>query len=90
MKLLCVSDTVVPELGQRSGALSLGSVDLVVSCGDLPPEYLSFLRDALDAPLFYVRGNHDIRYESKPPQGCVNLHRRVLRHGPLKILGLEH
>ena len=56
MKLLCVSDIVVPELNDQFEPQRLGPVDLVISCGDLPPEYLSFLRHALNAPLYYVHG----------------------------------
>jgi Icc-related predicted phosphoesterase len=76
-------------LFQNFDAQRFSDVDLVISCGDLPPEYLSFVRGALNAPLYYVRGNHDIRYTRKPPEGCVNLHGRLVRHGNLRILGLE-
>ena len=89
MKLLCVSDIVVPQLNGRFDPQQFGTVDLVISCGDLPPEYLRFLREAFNVPLYYVRGNHDIRYAGKPLQGCMNLHRRIVQHGPLRILGLE-
>jgi Icc-related predicted phosphoesterase len=89
MKLLCVSDIVVPELNDQFKPESFDRVDLVISCGDLPPEYLSYLRHVLDVPLYYVRGNHDIRYVEKPPKGCTNLHGRIVRHGGLNILGLE-
>ena len=89
MKLLCVSDMVEPALYQNFEPERFGAVDLVISCGDLPPEYLSFLRGAFNVPVYYVRGNHDIRYARKAPDGCVNLHGRILRHGPLRILGLE-
>lgn len=89
MKLLCVSDTVVPELNDRFSPDEWRAVDLVISCGDLPPEYLGFLRNTLQKPVYYVRGNHDIRYDGKPPEGCLNIHSRVVRHGSLKILGLE-
>ena len=89
LTILCVSDAVVPELYYQFDPRALGSVDLIFSCGDLPPEYLSFLAAALDAPLYYVRGNHDIRYDNKPPQGCVDLHGRIVQYGPLKIMGLE-
>lgn len=89
MKLLCVSDRVEPMLYQKFEPERFDEVDLVISCGDLPQEYLSFLRGALDVPVYYVRGNHDIRYAQKPPVGCVNLHGRILRHGPLRMLGLE-
>ena len=89
MRALCVSDIVIPQLKQEFDPDRLGPVDLVISCGDLPPEYLEFLRNAFDAPLYYVRGNHDIRYGNRPITGCTNLHGRILRHGHLKLLGLE-
>jgi Icc-related predicted phosphoesterase len=89
MRVLCVSDIVVPQLDRKFDPDRFGQVDLVISCGDLPPEYLKFLRGALDAPLYYVRGNHDIRYEDTHIMGCTNLHGRIIRHGRLKLLGLE-
>jgi hypothetical protein len=49
-------DTALDFAGNREG---LGRVDLVVGCGDLAPEQLSFLGDAFSAPFLYVRGNHD-------------------------------
>ena len=64
-------------------------VDLAISCGDLPPEYLASIRDRLNVPLYYVRGNHDIRYRSAPPTGCVDLHGRWISVGGLRIMGLE-
>jgi len=89
MNVLCVSDTVVPDLNSQFRPENVGPVDLVISCGDLPPEYLGFLRHTLQKPVYYVRGNHDIRYDGRPPDGCLNIHGRIVRHGPLRILGLE-
>ena len=89
MKILTISDFVEPMLLDRSSAEQLSQVELVISCGDLPPEYLSSLRSSLNVPLYYVRGNHDIRYPSAPPQGCENIHARMVRFGGLRILGLE-
>jgi 3',5'-cyclic AMP phosphodiesterase CpdA len=34
-------------------------VQLIVSCGDLPFDYLRYLMDSLDVPLVFVPGNHD-------------------------------
>ena len=48
-------------------------VELIISCGDLKPEYLSFLVTMLPVPLLYVPGNHDGCYDRTPPEGCVNL-----------------
>ena len=89
MKVLGISDIVVPELSERFDARSFEGVELVLSCGDLPPEYLSSIREQLDAPLYYVRGNHDIRYQNTPPVGCVNLHQRRIVFKGLRIMGLE-
>lgn len=89
MRVLCVSDMTVHGLGQDLHCDQFGLLDFIISCGDLPPEYLKFLRGAFKAPLYYVRGNHDIRYNDTPPEGCTNLHGKILRHGRLRIAGFE-
>jgi Icc-related predicted phosphoesterase len=89
MKILTVSDRVEPVLTTEFDPERFARIDLILSCGDLPPEYLSFLADALHAPCFYVKGNHDIRYESKPPKGCTDLHAKLVRFQGIRLLGLE-
>ncbi len=89
LKILAVSDWEDTDLARQVTDKTLGPVDLIISCGDLPPEYLSFLRDRLDAPLFYVKGNHDLRYTRTNPLGCRNIHARVVTVNRLNILGLE-
>ena len=64
-------------------------VNLILSCGDLPPEYLSRMVHHLKAPLYYVSGNHDFRYDAKSPEGGDNLHGRLIQIGGINILGLE-
>jgi len=89
IKILSVSDAVEPMLKQPSDSGLFADIDIIISCGDLPPEYLSALAHFVNAPLYYVCGNHDIRYKSKPPQGALNLHGRLLAFEGLNILGLE-
>ena len=89
MKILTISAIIVPELSDRFDRRALADVDLVLSCGDLPPEYLAFIREQLDVPLYYVRGNHDIRYRTSPPTGCMNIHQRRVTLRGLRIMGLE-
>jgi Icc-related predicted phosphoesterase len=89
MRILSVSDVTSPDLLEDNGRKLSEKVDLIFSCGDLPPEYLTALTHFYQAPLYYVCGNHDIRYEAKTPEGCSNLHGRLIRFGELKILGLE-
>lgn len=51
----------------------LEGVDLILSAGDLHPEYLEFLVTVSNVPLLYVRGNHDDIYENRPPLGCADI-----------------
>jgi len=89
LRLLCLSDFIDQELTDQVENRQLPALDLIVSCGDMVPEYLSFLRDRLDAPLVFVKGNHDIRYTASNLPGCENIHARVVSFGSLNILGLE-
>lgn len=89
MRILSISDIVVPALSSTFDVAPFVGVDLVLGCGDLPPEYLAAIRQRLDVPLFYVRGNHDIRHADAPPVGCVNLHQRRIRFKGRWFMGLE-
>lgn len=76
--------------------------DLVLSCGDLPFDYLEYLVSRLDVPVLYVLGNHDpslmqpeptftlLRSEPPPqgPQGCINIDGRLVEMQGLRIAGL--
>ena len=59
-RILAVSDEPDPSLDSAVTRQRIGHVDLVVGAGDLEPDYLSFVTDAFDAPLRYIRGNHDV------------------------------
>ena len=89
MRILTVSDIVVPWLYPVSDREAIGPIDLVVACGDLPPEYLEYLTHIFNVPLFFVKGNHDIRFEKNTPRGCTNLNRRILIFQGMRFLGLE-
>jgi Icc-related predicted phosphoesterase len=89
MKVLSVSDRVVQELYDQFNPDLVQGVELIFACGDLPPEYLTFLRDRVGAPLYYVLGNHDIRYQDAPPTGCTYTHGQIIRIGEHRLLGLS-
>lgn len=89
IRILIVSDVVVPALHQEFDPQRFKDVDLLLSCGDLPPEYLSFLVSAFGVPLYYICGNHDIRYGTKPPAGCRNIHGRLVQLGSLRLIGFS-
>jgi predicted phosphodiesterase len=57
VRVLAVSDEVDEVL--RADASVAGGAELIVSCGDLPFDYLGELITHLDAPLVFVPGNHD-------------------------------
>ncbi len=89
VKILCVSDTVLPQLESPANLRRRYSdIELVISCGDMPSVYLELIISILNVPLFYVRGNHDEHYDEKPPGGD-DLHNRVLEYKGLRFAGLE-
>lgn len=60
IRILAVSDEPDPSLDSAATRERIGAVDMVIGAGDLEPDYLSFVTDAFDAPLRYIRGNHDV------------------------------
>jgi uncharacterized protein len=60
MRILCVSDQVDPLVYSPRMRERFKDVDLVLSAGDLPPEYLGFITSMLNRDLVYVMGNHDL------------------------------
>lgn len=88
MKILLVSDEESKYLWDFYRPGKLDGIDLIISCGDLAPEYLSFLVTMSTAPVLYVHGNHDGKYEKKPPEGCECIEDRIVKVGGLRILGL--
>src|SRR4051812_35067440 len=59
VRLLAVSDEPERAFEFERNREQIGDVDAILGCGDLEPDYLSFLADVFRAPLLYVRGNHD-------------------------------
>ena len=60
MKILCVSDQIDPLIYSINIKERYKDVDLVISAGDLPMEYLEFIVSSLNKPLFFVFGNHNL------------------------------
>ena len=88
MKILAVSDVPSDKYYEYYRPGMLKEFDLILSCGDLRSEYLEFLTTVVNVPLLYVRGNHDGRYDVKPPEGCVDIDDQVYNFRGLRILGL--
>lgn len=96
MKILAVSDRVLDKLYSGQARRLFSDIDLIVGCGDLPFYYLDFLTSALDAPLVYVRGNHDAGPQFaadgrvwREVRGGVDIHGRIVARKGLILAGLQ-
>ena len=88
MKILAVADEESAALWDYYVPGRLKDYDLIISCGDLKAEYLSFLVTMGRAPLLYVHGNHDTHYQSAPPDGCDCIDDCLVTYNGIRILGL--
>ena len=88
MKILVLADTESSSLWDFFDKRKLEGVDLILSCGDLEPDYLSFLATFSQVPILYVHGNHDDIYAKKPPEGCICIEDDIYVYKGIRILGL--
>lgn len=88
MRILAIADEESAWFWDHFEKRKLEGIDLIISCGDLDPRYLSFLATFTDAPVLYVHGNHDGKYEKIPPEGCICIEDRVYVHNGIRIAGL--
>lgn len=88
MKILVIADEERKDLWDYYVPGRLKEYDLILSAGDLHASYLSFLVTMGRAPLLYVHGNHDTRYDANPPEGCDCIDGKIVLYRGLRILGL--
>lgn len=88
MKILFVSDEENKEYWDYFRKEIFEGIDLIVSCGDLNAEYLSFLTTMTSIPILYVHGNHDDKYEQKKPEGCICIEDDIVVYDGVRFLGL--
>lgn len=88
MRILAIADQESSYLWDHFEKSKLEGIDLIISCGDLNPNYLSFLATFTSAPVLYVHGNHDERYNQTPPEGCICIEDKIYVHQGIRILGL--
>jgi Icc-related predicted phosphoesterase len=58
MRLLCIADHVDPVIYSNVLKARYGTVDMVMSAGDLTFGYYDFVISTLNKPLYFVFGNH--------------------------------
>ena len=95
MKILCIADQIDPLVYSSSIKARYHDVDLVLSAGDLPLDYLDFVVSSLNCPLLFVYGNHHLeKYDSYrdsglyPEQGLTHVGSSVRREKGLIVAGL--
>lgn len=88
MKILLLADEESKYYWDFFEKEKLDGIDLIISCGDLAPQYLSFLATFAKVPVLYVKGNHDYCYEDTPPDGCICIDDDVYVYDGMRIMGL--
>ena len=88
MRILAIADEESKSFWEFFDKSKLQGVDLIISCGDLDPRYLSFLATFAAVPVLYVHGNHDKMYEKTPPEGCICIDDKIYVHDGVRIVGL--
>jgi Icc-related predicted phosphoesterase len=89
MKILAISDNVLPQMEDPAFlSRQYAGVNAIISCGDLPAPYLDLITSTLNAPLFFVRGNHDTQYAPSEPGG-LDLHLTITRYNGFSFAGFE-
>jgi len=95
MRILSLSDTIVSLIYSPMIRSRHEGVDVILGCGDLPYYYLEYVFTTLDAPLYFVRGNHDKVLEHSSagqragPHGGIDLHGRTCSYKGLLLAGVE-
>jgi len=85
-RILVISDKVATSLYNPATQKDLQNIRFIISCGDLPYEYLEYLVSIFNVPLYFVRGNHARRYETESgvihqhPWGSIDLHLRSIKN----------
>lgn len=88
MNILAIADVEERCLWECFRKERFEDVDLILSAGDLDPDYLEFLVTVINKPLVYVRGNHDDRYARHAPGGCICVEDSVYVYRGIRIAGL--
>ncbi|MDE6780775.1 MAG: metallophosphoesterase, partial [Ruminococcus sp.] len=88
MKILLLADEESRSLWDFWDKSRTDGIDLILSCGDLNAEYLTFLATMTNTDVMYVHGNHDDGYLKKPPEGCICIDDKIINYNGIRIFGL--
>lgn len=87
MKFLVIADKTSPGLYDHFSKERFEGVEFVISCGDLPLDYMDFVVSMLNIPCFFVPGNHDEDFVKTPPPGWQNIDKKIVSYEEINILG---
>jgi hypothetical protein len=76
MRVLCIADHVDPLIYSTGLKSRYGTVDMVLSAGDLTLDYYDFIVSTLNKPLYFVYGNHHLEGRTEEGMGPDPLRRR--------------
>ncbi len=98
VRMLCVADEVDLLVYSNQICERFSDIDLVLSAGDLPNEYLEYIVSMLNRPIVSVAGNHDksdlpqergaLRYATEQKGSLGQIRFRFTKECGLRILGL--
>ncbi len=88
MRVLFLADVESQKYWDFFDKSDFKDIDLIISCGDLKPDYLTYLTTMTGLEIAYVHGNHDKRYKESPPEGCICIEDRIFTYHGIRFLGL--
>jgi Icc-related predicted phosphoesterase len=91
MRILCVSDRIDPLVYSNSIKTRFSNVDMILSAGDLPLDYLEFIVTNLNKPLLFVYGNHhaeEMANDDRDAFSSMHLGSKVRMEDGLIVAGL--
>jgi len=88
VKILLLADEECKSLWDYYRPGMFDEYGLILAAGDLRSDYLTFIVTLSNKPLVYVPGNHDGRYDVKPPEGCICCDDDVVTVKGIRIMGL--
>lgn len=91
MRVLCVSDHVDPLVYNVRVREHFPDIDLIISAGDLPMEYLGFLASSFNTQLLFVFGNHNLNHiDNFRTRPAMHVDTRDIDHRFVNRFGSTH
>ena len=98
LHILCVADEVDLLVYSAQICERFSDIDLILSAGDIPNEYLEYIVSMLNKPLISVAGNHDksddpigrgvLQYNNEQRGGLGRIRFSIKKENGIHVLGL--